>query len=117
MAETGKAGIVSRHAKSDTGGFFKGDDFYLASADDLHAAGQDQLDVRHLSTHTAGFAACPFGDGRISTISQYQWAKDCQVDFAPGKEWRYGNEGYVLHGMILERLSSMKYDDYLPGGR
>jgi hypothetical protein len=34
MVETGKAGIVSCHAKSDTGGFFNGDDFYLASAEE-----------------------------------------------------------------------------------
>jgi hypothetical protein len=33
MVETGKAGIVSCHATSDTGGFFLGDDFYLASAE------------------------------------------------------------------------------------
>lgn len=33
MTETGKAGIVSCHATIDTGGFFLGDDFYLASMD------------------------------------------------------------------------------------
>ena len=33
MVETGKAGIVSCHATSDTGGFFRGNDFYLASAE------------------------------------------------------------------------------------
>ncbi len=33
MEETGKAGIVSCHATSDTGGLFIGNDFYLASAE------------------------------------------------------------------------------------
>jgi len=33
MVETGKASIVSCHATSDTGGFFIGNDFYLASAE------------------------------------------------------------------------------------
>lgn len=33
MAKTGNAGIVSCHATNDTGGFFIGDDFYLASAE------------------------------------------------------------------------------------
>jgi hypothetical protein len=33
MVETGKGGIVSCHATSDTGGFFLGNDFYLASAE------------------------------------------------------------------------------------
>ena len=35
MIETGKSGIVSCHATIDTGGFFLGDDFYLASME-LH---------------------------------------------------------------------------------
>lgn len=33
MVETGKGGIASCHATSDTGGFFNGNDFYLASAE------------------------------------------------------------------------------------
>lgn len=33
LVETGKAGIVSCHGTTDTGGFFIGDDFYLASAE------------------------------------------------------------------------------------
>ena len=33
MVETGQAGVISCHAASDTGGFFIGNDFYLASAE------------------------------------------------------------------------------------
>ena len=39
MLETGKAGIVSCHATSDTGGFFLGDDFYLASMEFHNGSG------------------------------------------------------------------------------
>ncbi len=48
MQETGKSGIVSCHGTSDTGGFFMGDDFYLASAET-----QNNLEGWYLAKYNA----------------------------------------------------------------
>ncbi|HEY2379226.1 MAG TPA: serine hydrolase domain-containing protein [Gemmatimonadaceae bacterium] len=33
--------------------------------------------------------------------------------FAPGKSWRYDNTGYVVLGMLLEKVTGKPYDQYL----
>ncbi|HKW48612.1 MAG TPA: serine hydrolase domain-containing protein, partial [Gemmatimonadaceae bacterium] len=33
--------------------------------------------------------------------------------FAPGKSWRYDNTGYVVLGMLIEKVSGKAYDQYL----
>jgi CubicO group peptidase (beta-lactamase class C family) len=39
-------------------------------------------------------------------------AKD-KMDFAPGTKWSYDNTGYMLLGMILEKVSGAQYAEYL----
>jgi len=34
-------------------------------------------------------------------------------DFAPGASWRYNNSGFYLLGLVIEKASGMKYDEYL----
>jgi CubicO group peptidase (beta-lactamase class C family) len=60
-------------------------------------------------------AGCPysFRDERVSTIRQYEYAQNYPVDFIPGDEWQYSDEGYFLLGMIIERVSGQKYADFL----
>ena len=38
---------------------------------------------------------------------------DKPMDFPPGSGWRYDNTGYVLLGMLLEKVSGMPYAEYL----
>lgn len=33
--------------------------------------------------------------------------------FAPGKSWRYDNTGYVVLGMLIEKVTGKPYDEYL----
>jgi CubicO group peptidase (beta-lactamase class C family) len=68
-----------------------------------------------LLTHTAGFDGCiySFRDERVSETHQYEYAKNAHLDFAPGNKWQYSDEGYVLLGMIIERVSGKKYADFL----
>jgi D-alanyl-D-alanine carboxypeptidase len=39
--------------------------------------------------------------------------KDQPLEFKPGERWGYSNTNYILLGMVLERVSGMKYADYL----
>jgi CubicO group peptidase (beta-lactamase class C family) len=38
---------------------------------------------------------------------------DKPLDFAPGSNWSYSNTGYILLGMIVEKVSGQSYADFL----
>lgn len=38
---------------------------------------------------------------------------DKPLDFSPGTNWSYSNTGYILLGMIIERISGQSYADFL----
>ena len=37
------------------------------------------------------------------------------LDFTPGTNWSYSNTGYILLGMIVEKISGQSYADFLKG--
>jgi CubicO group peptidase (beta-lactamase class C family) len=39
--------------------------------------------------------------------------RDGPMDFAPGEKWRYNNSGYVLLGMIVEKVSGQPWGAFL----
>src|SRR3546814_2476304 len=41
-----------------------------------------------------------------------RWAKN-PLYFPPGTQWQYSNTGYVVAGMIVEKVSGMKLLDFL----
>lgn len=75
--------------------------------------------VRHLLTHTSGI-----GDYE-ELLSADQMAQVTDADvvvllsqanqryFAPGTAFRYSNSGYVLLGLIVERISGYSFADFL----
>ncbi len=68
--------------------------------------------IRQLLNHTAGVRDYwpqdyVFADMRSPTTSSAiaaRWAQK-PLDFAPGERWQYSNTGYVLAGMILEKVA------------
>lgn len=75
--------------------------------------------VRHLLTHTSGI----WDYEELIPASQTQQATDGDVlhllsqvtqhYFAPGTSFRYSNSGYVLLGLVVERISGRSFADYL----
>ena len=77
------------------------------------------ITVRHLLTHTAGFASdCEAirEQGWLvnyTTAEMFEVASKCPLDFTPGERWQYSCQGYFLLGMIIEKTSGQRYREFL----
>lgn len=89
----------------------------------------EQIKIWHLMTHTSGIPALAYAEAVIRQaigaseewlpISSYQdmftFMADAEswVHSKPGERWFYLNEGYILLGYIIEKVSGEKYDEYV----
>jgi D-alanyl-D-alanine carboxypeptidase len=72
----------------------------------------DKITIRELLSHTSGLQDFwpqdyLFSDMTVPTTPQHivdKWAKK-PLDFQPGTRWQYSNTGYVVAGMIAEKVS------------
>ncbi|HEY6048899.1 MAG TPA: serine hydrolase domain-containing protein, partial [Sphingomicrobium sp.] len=83
-------------------------------------SGGDKITIRQLLSHTSGLQDFwpqdySFSDMAVPTTPQHivdKWAKK-PLDFNPGTRWQYSNTGYVVAGMIAEKVSGMPLMTYL----
>ena len=74
--------------------------------------GGDTITIRQLLSHTSGLQDYWPQDYSFAAMATPvtpqqivdRWAKK-PLDFAPGTQWQYSNTGYVVAGMIVERVS------------
>jgi CubicO group peptidase (beta-lactamase class C family) len=72
----------------------------------------DKITIRQLLSHTSGLQDFwpqdyMFSDMTTPTTPQHivdKWAKK-PLDFEPGERWQYSNTGYVVAGMIVEKVT------------
>lgn len=76
--------------------------------------------IRNLLNHTSGihnYTASPAWRAHwaedLSSDSVVGFVKRDTFDFAPGTRWSYSNTGYMLLGMIVEKVSGEPYARYL----
>jgi D-alanyl-D-alanine carboxypeptidase len=76
--------------------------------------------IEHLLHHTSGipnytalkaFRTLP--DEGVSITQVYELFKNEALEFAPGTRYSYSNSGYFLLGMIIEKVSGMKYQEFI----
>lgn len=80
----------------------------------------DRITIRQLLSHTSGLQDFwpqdyMFSDMTEPTTPQHivhKWAKK-PLDFEPGTRWQYSNTGYVVAGMIVEKVSGEPLLSYL----
>ncbi|MFM9828110.1 MAG: serine hydrolase domain-containing protein [Sphingomonas sp.] len=80
----------------------------------------DKITIRQLLSHTSGlqdYWPQDYSFPLMATPTTPQgivdrWAKK-PLDFAPGTQWQYSNTGYVVAGMIVERVAGVSLLDYL----
>jgi CubicO group peptidase (beta-lactamase class C family) len=77
--------------------------------------GGDRITIRQLLSHTAGLQDYWPQDYSFEAMSHAvtpqqivdRWARK-PLDFEPGTQWQYSNTGYVVAGMIVERVSGQR---------
>lgn len=81
------------------------------------------ITIRHLLTHTSGLVDYQilekpyFQDtSKVFEINDIPAAINNAPDayrFAPGERWSYSNSGYNLLALVVERVSKLRFQDYL----
>ena len=80
----------------------------------------DQITIRQILSHTSGYSDhwpqdYVFPDMLRPTTPKDildRWAK-APLDFEPGADWQYSNTGYVLAGLIVEKVSGERLTPFL----
>lgn len=85
--------------------------------------------IHQLLTHTAGMGDCFMGEffstpaEQLKSVAGYlPLFVDKPLQFEPGTQYAYSNEGYMVLGLIIEKISGKSYFDYVreniytPGG-
>jgi CubicO group peptidase (beta-lactamase class C family) len=83
-------------------------------------SGADKITIRELLSHESGLQDFwpqdySFADMEQPTTPQHivdKWAKK-PLDYEPGTRWQYSNTGYVVAGMIAEKVSGEPLLTYL----
>jgi CubicO group peptidase (beta-lactamase class C family) len=80
----------------------------------------DTITIHQLLTHTSGIPEYEADDalmkarGRPHTHAEVLASfQHKPLDFKPGERFSYSNSGYVVLGLILEKVSGQSYEDYL----
>ena len=79
----------------------------------------EKVTVHHLLTHTSGMGSY-FNEkfqanlNNLKTVPDYLplFAND-PLAFEPGAKWQYSNSGFVVLGLIVEKVSGQSYYDYV----
>ena len=78
-----------------------------------------EITVRHMLTHTAGFASnCKEIReqgwlANYTTAEMFEAGSKCPLDFAPGERYQYSDQGYFFLGMIIEKVSGKRYREFM----
>jgi CubicO group peptidase (beta-lactamase class C family) len=94
---------------------------------DFPAYGKE-ITVRNLLTHTSGLPDYEEIMDEMEAAGKGKWSRTRQIQsaevlklletrtsgkFKPGTSWSYSNSGYVVLGLVLEKVSGMPFEDFL----
>ncbi|HET9438651.1 MAG TPA: serine hydrolase domain-containing protein [Longimicrobiales bacterium] len=78
-----------------------------------------RITIRQLLSHKAGLGSM-FEDARFDRRRDYESAlalvsavADKPLAFEPGTRWSYSNEGYEVLAAVIEKVSGLRYADYV----
>ena len=76
----------------------------------------DKITIAHLLYHTSGLPSYDWTMSKNKPQKMeviYGWIRELNPVFEPGDKFMYGNSGYALLAMIIEKVSGLKYEEYL----
>lgn len=82
----------------------------------------DEITIRHLLTHSAGFRAATWpwgGDKEWHPHEPAKWSQIVamlpytQIEFKPGTKFSYSNPGIIFLGRVIEELTGDDYEVYI----
>ncbi|MCA1579519.1 MAG: beta-lactamase family protein [Acidobacteria bacterium] len=78
-----------------------------------------KVTLHHLLTHTSGMGSY-HNQAYFSNLDKMKTVADllplfvnAPLAFEPGTKWQYSNSGYVVLGLIIEKVSGQSYFDYV----
>lgn len=78
------------------------------------------ITIHHLLTHTSGLSSFWTNEFHESNHARYRtlddylpFIKNDKPQFDPGARWAYSNTGYMLLGMVIEKISGASYFNYV----
>ncbi|WP_296382004.1 serine hydrolase domain-containing protein [Winogradskyella sp.] len=81
--------------------------------------GKTKITTKHLLAHTSGIGAYK-NDREVenkinftSLLDAYDVFKDRKLHFQPGTEFYYTSYGYVVLGILIEKVSGLSYEAYM----
>jgi CubicO group peptidase (beta-lactamase class C family) len=80
----------------------------------------ETVTIHQLLTHTAGMGDCFSGEfftmprEQLKDIDGYlPLFVDKPLQFEPGSQYAYSNEGYIVLGLVIEKITGQSYYDYV----
>lgn len=97
------------------------DDKVINFIPELYQNGTEQIEIRHLLNHTSGLpshtrSATYSGDFSKVKLTGNEWVEKIsaiKLVHVPGKQVEYTNLGYILLGVVLERVSDRPFQTVL----
>lgn len=76
----------------------------------------DGITIRHLLTHTSGLSSAPAVTDQRTAATPAAVADTLAaraVEFAPGERFAYNNNGYILLGLLIEKVTGAPYAEHV----
>jgi CubicO group peptidase (beta-lactamase class C family) len=81
---------------------------------------REKVTIHHLLTHTSGLGDYFSDDFMDASRAKYRMPQDFlplfvdePLQFEPGARWQYSNAGFLLLGLLVEKISGKSYFDYV----
>ncbi len=76
-----------------------------------------EITIHHLLTHTSGISSCNLPLEMVvfpATLEQMiSFIKDKPLEYDPGSDYRYSNDGYYILSLIIEKASGKSYESFI----
>lgn len=81
---------------------------------------KEPITIEHLLTHTSGIKSYTNVDSfwnqmrtDLTPRAIIALTEKDTLEFKPGNKWNYNNTGYVMLGLVIEKVTGMTYGDYV----